>query len=150
MSRGYISSETRRLVAARADGLCEYCLVHEVHCLRPHEVDHIQSLKHGGMSSLGNFAFACHECNRCKGTDLGTILPRSGAFTRLYNPRTDVWPEHFRLDVDILIIGTTEIGIATARVLAFNAPYRVYGRQNLLTFGMYPAPEASRRIGESR
>lgn len=149
MSRGYISAETRRLVAARAERLCEYCLVHEVHCTRPHEVDHIQSLKHGGTSSLSNLAFACHECNRCKGTDVGTILPRSGAFRRLYNPRTDVWSEHFRLDGGVFIIGITEVGIATARVLALNALNRAYDRQNLLTFRVYPPPAALKRMGLS-
>ena len=148
MSPGYISSETRRLVAARADGLCEYCLVHDVHCLKPHEVDHIQSLKHGGSSGLSNLAFACHECNRCKGTDVGTILPRSGRFSRLYHPRTDAWLEHFRLE-GIFIIGVTDIGIATARVLYFSERERVRHRERLWTFRVYPPPEALRRMGLS-
>lgn len=149
MSRGYISSETRRLVAARAEGLCEYCLVHEYHSDKPHEVDHIRSLKHGGTSDLGNLAFACYECNRCKGTDIGTILPRSGVFSRLYNPRTDAWSEHFRLDGGVFIIGITEVGIATARVLELNALDRAYVRQDLLTFRVYPTSAALTRMGLS-
>ncbi|HEX9939134.1 MAG TPA: HNH endonuclease signature motif containing protein [Longimicrobium sp.] len=102
-------------------------LVHEHHNHKPYEVDHILSLKHGGRSDLRNFAFACFDCNRFKGTDVGSIVPGSAAFTRLYNPRMDVWPEHFRLDLGVFIIGITGIGAATARVLDLNARGRILG-----------------------
>lgn len=147
MSAGYISAETRRLVTARAGGLCEYCLVHEDHNDERYEVDHIRSLKHRGTSDPSNLAFACWDCNRFKGTDIGSIVPGSAAFTRLYNPRIDAWSEHFRLDLGIFIIGITEIGTATARVLDLNARVRVWDRQNLSTLGLYPVPAALRRMG---
>lgn len=134
-------------MTARAGGLCEYCLVHEHHNHKPYEVDHILSLKHGGRSDLRNFAFACFDCNRFKGTDVGSIVPGSAAFTRLYNPRIDVWSEHFRLDLGVFIIGITGIGAATARVLDLNARGRVWERQNLSTLGLYPVPAALRRMG---
>ena len=41
----YISPELRRLVAARAEGLCEYCLIHEDDTFFGCEVDHILSEK---------------------------------------------------------------------------------------------------------
>jgi len=44
--------------------------------------------------------------------------PATGAFTRLFNPRTDAWYEHFEL-LGHQIRGLTEMGMATARVLGF-------------------------------
>jgi hypothetical protein len=59
MSETYISAELRRLVAARAEGLCEYCLIHEEDTFFGCEVDHIISEKHGGSTDAGNLAYAC-------------------------------------------------------------------------------------------
>lgn len=136
----------RRQVAARADGLCEYCLVHDDHTSLGCEVDHIVSLKHGGTTRLENLAYSCTECNRSKGTDVGSFLPRSGSFSRLFNPRVDPWAEHFWLKGGIFIIGLTEIGIATARVLTLNHWERVTERERLRDFGLYPVPAARRRM----
>ncbi len=69
----FVSEETRRLVAERADFLCEYCLLHEDDGFFAFQVDHIISRKHGGSSELENLAFTCPVCNRRKGSDLGTL-----------------------------------------------------------------------------
>jgi 5-methylcytosine-specific restriction endonuclease McrA len=59
----YISEAFRRLVVARAEGLCEYCLIHEEDTYFGCEVDHIISRKHGGPTEPDNLAFACSFCN---------------------------------------------------------------------------------------
>ncbi|HYH82916.1 MAG TPA: HNH endonuclease signature motif containing protein [Longimicrobium sp.] len=146
VSRGYVNTDVRRRVAARADGLCEYCLVHDDHTYNGCEVDHIRSIKHGGSDEFRNLAFACFKCNRSNGTDIGSILPRQDTFTRLYDPRIDPWARHFRLDHGIFIIGITEIGTATARVLKLNAWNRVAEREVLRDFGLYPLPAARKRM----
>lgn len=64
MSRPYISEELRRLVATRADYLCEYCLIHKDDTFLGCEIDHIISLKHGGTNDEDNLAHACAFCNR--------------------------------------------------------------------------------------
>ncbi len=46
----YISEKLRMLVASRADYLCEYCLIHENDTYFGCEVDHIISIKHGGIT----------------------------------------------------------------------------------------------------
>jgi 5-methylcytosine-specific restriction endonuclease McrA len=46
VSTTYISEGLRRLVIARADRLCEYCLLHEDDAYFGCEVDHIISEKH--------------------------------------------------------------------------------------------------------
>jgi hypothetical protein len=50
VSTSYISAELRRLVVARAESLCEYCLIHEEDTFFGCEVDHVISEKHGGVS----------------------------------------------------------------------------------------------------
>ena len=44
----YVSEELRQFVAARAQYLCEYCLIHEEDTYVGCQIDHIVSLKHGG------------------------------------------------------------------------------------------------------
>lgn len=147
VSSAYISADLRRLVAARADNLCEYCLIHESDTFLGCQVDHIISEKHGGPTDAENLAFACVICNRRKGSDIGSIAPHSRIFTRFYNPRTDHWAEHFSLSEDCRVIKPlTEIGIVTERILGFNDADRQLERETLRTIGKYPLPSALRRI----
>jgi hypothetical protein len=53
----------------------------------PHQVDHIVSRKHGGLSTLENLALACVICNRYKGSDLASLDSQTGELSRLFNPR---------------------------------------------------------------
>jgi len=69
------------LVVARADHLCEYCLIHEEDTFFGCEVDHIISEKHGGPTTADNLADACVFCNRAKGSDVASIVPGSGTFS---------------------------------------------------------------------
>lgn len=102
-----ISKAVRHLVAERAKYLCEYCLIGEADTFIGCEVDHIISLKHGGDNDLENLAYACPYCNRHKGTDIAS-LSGSGTLVRLYNPRTDIWKEHFSLE-SLQILSASQI-----------------------------------------
>jgi hypothetical protein len=141
MMSSYISAELRRLVASRANGLCEYCLMHESDTYLGCQIDHIISEKHGGPTDSANLAFACASCNRVKGSDISSIAPSSGDLTRLFNPRTDYWGDHFALQ-RFLIQPLTPIGEATVRALALNASERVLEREALVRVGRYP-PKAA-------
>jgi len=141
----YISDDLRRIVAARADYLCEYCLVHEENTFFGCEVDHIISVKHGGPTEADNLAYACVFCNRHKGSDIGSVLWRTGEFIRFFNPRIDRWVDHFRLS-GAIIEPLTGIGEATARILRFNDSDRILERQALIAVGRYPTPAALARI----
>ena len=59
-----VSELLRGTVARRARHRFEYCLIHEDDSSFPHQVDHIISRKHGGISILENLAYACVLCNR--------------------------------------------------------------------------------------
>jgi hypothetical protein len=140
-----VSEETRRLVAERADFLCEYCLLHEDDGFFAFQLDHIISRKHGGSSDPANLAFACAACNRRKGSDLGTVSARTGALTRFFNPRADIWPEHFEL-ASAVIEPLSDIADGTARILGFNELERLAERRSLIVIGRYPSIAALARL----
>ena len=137
----WISVELRQTIADRAKQLCEYCLIAETDTFYGCEVDHIISIKHSGSTELGNLAYACAPCNRAKGSDIGSIS-RSGEFTRFFNPRTDSWSDHFRLE-GATIQPLTPIGEVTARILGFNDSARHHERNEMIRFGKYPSDAAS-------
>ncbi len=51
-----VPERLRRQVQERAQGRCEYCLIHEADMYYPHEPDHVIAEKHGGLTSLDNLA----------------------------------------------------------------------------------------------
>ncbi|MDU9049880.1 MAG: HNH endonuclease signature motif containing protein [Candidatus Electrothrix sp. Rat3] len=136
----YINPDLRQFVAERAEHLCEYCLIHEDDTYLGCEIDHIISLKHGGISDADNLAYACTFCNRHKGSDVGSVL-NDTEFVRFYNPRQDQWSEHFHLE-GLNIRPLTSIGEATAKILLFNAEERLLERESLIEIGRYPSLSA--------
>jgi len=111
-----IPAALRRSVVRRAGNRCEYCLLPAGVAFFPHEVDHVIAEKHGGRTEFANLAFACWRCNRHKGSDLGSIDPLTQNFSLLFNPRTQVWAEHFVLQGEHLI-GLTPEGRVTVSLL---------------------------------
>jgi HNH endonuclease len=143
----HIAADLRRLVARRAAGLCEYCLIHENDTFFGCQVDHIISEKHAGPTSENNLAYACVYCNRYKGSDIASVLPGTYSPVRFFNPRTDAWGSHLRLDADgVSIIPLTAIGEVTVRILGFNHPERLMERSALKAIGRYPTDSALHRI----
>jgi len=144
MSR-YISEELRQLVIARAQNLCEYCLIDLDDTFLGGEIDHIIGVKHSGPTTAKNLAHACQRCNRNKGSDLGSIYWPTGQLVRFFNPRTDRWADHFVLD-GATIRPLTEIGEVTARILGFNNDESTEERAGLIEDGHYPSPAAQHRM----
>jgi hypothetical protein len=142
----YIPASLRRLVTERAEGLCEYCLIHESDTFFGCQIEHIIAEKHGGPTEAANLALACIFCNRFKGTDIATLAPATRQLCRLFHPRTDRWVDHFRLDDDARIVGLTDIGQATALLLGFNHPDRILERETLIAAARYPSPGALGRM----
>lgn len=147
MSGTYISAELRRLVITRAEGLCEYCLIHDDDTFFGCEVDHVISEKHSGATQEDNLALACLFCNRNKGSDIASRVPGTTRLSRFFHPRSDAWNAHFRLGSDgVTIVPLTEIGEATARIFGMNAGERLLERYALREVGRYPTYAAMRRI----
>jgi hypothetical protein len=91
------------------------------------------ALKHGGETADHNLALCCTICNRFKGSDIASLDPESLQLTALFNPRTDRWDEHYRLQ-EGEIIALTAKGRVTVRLLRISRPMRVRERQLLQGF----------------
>lgn len=139
MPRTHIPSALRRLVIERSHECCEYCLLPRNDAAYSHEIDHIRAVKHKGETVADNLVLACFECNRYKGSDLSAIDPADEVLVSLFNPRTQVWAEHFRL-VRALIIGQTPTGRATVDLLRLNSEPRLELRQALIVSRRFPPP----------
>lgn len=132
-----ISPSLRQLVIERAQGKCEYCLIHQDYSIYSHEVDHVIARKHGGKTVAENLALSCLSCNRHKGSDLTTFDPVTHEIVPLFNPRCQIWIDHFTLEKTRLL-GTTATGRATVFLLKLNASTRLSYRQVLIAQGRYP------------
>jgi hypothetical protein len=127
----------RREVATRAGYRCEYCKRPEVDSFIRYQADHIISRKHNGRTELDNLAHTCPVCNNAKGTDLATILEDEEKLIRLFHPRKDSWFDHFEV-INGEILGKTEIGVATVKLLKLNQLERVLERLDLIEAGLFP------------
>lgn len=133
----YIPEPLRQQVAGRAQGRCEYCLLHEDQTYFTHEIDHIYAEKHSGATAEGNLCLACAECNRYKGSDLCSLDADTGTVVTLYHPRRERWGEHFRLAATGVIEPLTANGRVTARLLRFNRLDLIADRARLIVLGEY-------------
>lgn len=130
MSVTYIPSVLRNSVYERAEGICEYCLIAEMHSFAKHQIDHVIAEKHGGQTIAENLALSCAICNKYKGSDIASIDDETGAIVPLFNPRKDVWNEHFRVE-NRVFIGLTPNARATIRLLQINNAARIEERKIL-------------------
>jgi 5-methylcytosine-specific restriction endonuclease McrA len=116
-----MDAATRRQVRRRADNRCEYCgLPQDAVPVATFHIEHIIPKQHGGTDDPSNLALACFHCNQHKGPNLTGIDPHTAQIIPLFNPRTQLWREHFALQ-GTEILGLTPTGRATVGVLAINA-----------------------------
>jgi hypothetical protein len=148
VARVRISPVLRSRVSERAQGRCEYCHLPAEAAWAFYEIDHVIAEKHGGKTTVDNLAFACVPCNSYKGSDLTSIDPQTGKLARLFNPRTQKWETHFRLNADGTVIPRTAAGRATARLLHFNDLARVQQRADLIAAGKLNAETTRRNNGK--
>jgi hypothetical protein len=105
--------------------------------LLPHEIDHIRAKKHHGPTTLEDLCWACADCNGYKGFNAAGYDPETGDLVPLFNPRGDVWADHFAWDGPVLR-GKTAVGRATIEVLQINHSDRVGHRRLLIELGLFP------------
>jgi hypothetical protein len=103
----------------------------------PHEIDHIRARKHRGTTSLGNTCVSCAQCNGAKGSNVAGYDPETDELVPLFNPRRQVWDEHFEWEVAKLV-GKTSIGRATIDVLGINQSERKEFRALLISAQIFP------------
>jgi hypothetical protein len=123
-----VKQQLRREVSERADGLCEYCHYPESETAIRHQIDHVIARQHGGSDDENNLCFCRAVCNRYKGPNLSSVDPKTRAVTTLFNPRKQVWTEHFAF-AEERIIGLTAEGRATVFLLRLNEEERLLERR---------------------
>jgi hypothetical protein len=129
-----------QLIWSQASGACEYCKVPQLFDPLQFQIDHIIAVQHAGQTVAENLALACYACNRHKGPNIAGFDEITRQITPLFNPRRDVWQEHFRWQGPELV-GSTPIGRVTVHVLAINRDFRVALRRALIHEGVFPPPE---------
>lgn len=136
MKRVTIPDNIKTVVAQRAGFKYEYCLLPEIVSFYNFHIDHIKSIKHGGLSNIDNLAYSCPDCNYCKGTDIESAIIND-RMVRFFNLRKDKWYEHFYLE-DGMILGKTDIANVTEPIFKFNELDRLIYRRQLIHLKQYP------------
>lgn len=135
----YISKPLRKGVTVQARHRCGYCLTSEAIVGTPMEIDHIVPRSLGGLTEEDNLWLACSLCNENKGIRTVALDPLTGEMAPLFNPRRQVWQEHFAWIAEgDRIIGLTAIGRATVIALNLNRLSLVKARQVWVAAGWHP------------
>lgn len=140
-----VTASTRRAVRERANLLCEYCHADERWQFVRFTLDHVLPQSAGGSDDADNLALACRNCNERRGNRLEGHDSETGEVVPIFNPRQDIWADHFTWDVErIRIVGITPTGRATVDMLDLNdarhngAVLRI--RQRDVSEGYHPPP----------
>jgi hypothetical protein len=137
MKKQYKIEQIRLDVAKRATYRCEYCRIHQDDMFISFELDHIIAQKHGGGNEIDNLAYACPHCNQHKGTDLVTFVDNYNDIVSLFNPRINIWSEHFSTS-NGEIIPITKTGKTTIKLLKMNDVDLIILRALLSELGRFP------------
>ena len=93
----------------------------------------------GGTDDFDNLALACGTCNGHKAARTSAFDPISHEEVRLFNPRSDVWRDHFEWSKDLsLIVPRTTVGRATLLVLDMNRQRLVNWRHAMIAINEHP------------
>jgi hypothetical protein len=136
---GYISDEVRARVRSAFGGRCSYCRSAQKYFLGVMEIDHIIPLADGGTDDETNLCPACRLCNGYKSAQTLGMDPVTQQPTRLFNPRQQVWLDHFGWSADgAYVVGKTACGRATVNAIQLNNPYALTVRQAWVSVGWHP------------
>jgi hypothetical protein len=129
----------RKQVYERAGGICEYCRTNEANTGIGMQVDHIDPQ---GGDRVDNLCLACANCNGSKHKAVMARDPTTQTLVPLFNPRTQVWTEHFEwADGSTRMHGKTPTGRATIERLQVNRPMMVSARLRWVESGYHPPDE---------
>src|SRR5438105_101776 len=114
-----MAEDLHQFIRQRANFRCEYGHLPQRGHDQRFSIDHVVARKHSGQDSADNLALSCIRCNLHKGTDLTGIDHPSSDIVRLFNPRRDVWSEHFSWNGAVLV-GIMPTGRTTVALLKMN------------------------------
>ncbi|MBC7797267.1 MAG: HNH endonuclease [Pyrinomonadaceae bacterium] len=137
-----ISAKLRNKIIKSANNRCGYCQFPQDLIPIPFEIEHILPTAEGGTNDEENLWLACRFCNGFKLAKTHAVDPQTNAETRLFNPRTQIWNEHFEFSQDNTeILGKTACGRATILALKMNNARTVNARKLWVTVGWFPSKD---------
>ena len=98
MTASYIAKKVRQRVRAAAQNRCGYCLCAQQYVYIILTLEHIIPMALDGSDEESNLWLSCGRCNRGKGIQIDGFDFITGQRVPLFNPRTQVWKDHFRWD----------------------------------------------------
>lgn len=134
---GNVSAELHAAVVAPARNRYEYCGLSQIGQEATFHIDHVVPRAAGGPTNEENLALACVSCSLRKWAKQTALDPETGHETPLFNPRTDIWGEHFQWNEE-LVDPLTPTGRATVTALAMNRPLIVAIRREEMILGRHP------------
>ncbi len=139
MAKLNIPTDVRIAVILRASKCCEYCKSQDKYSPTAFTIDHVMPESLDGTSDFENLAYACFLCNRLKSNKLKVFDTLTEKWVSLFNPRKDIWGEHFVWNQDATtIIGTTIVGRCTVKELKLNREKLIEYQNCIIPFGMHP------------
>ena len=129
----------RRLVIQRAGDRCEYCGLSQAGQAATFHIDHIIPVVAGGATTAENLALACVSCSLRKGARQTIEDPQTGEIVPVFNPRQQVWKEHFQWN-GVQVVGLTATGRSTIDALKLNRAIMLAIRAEEELLGRHPPP----------
>ncbi len=134
-----ISEKLKAKIREQAGHRCGYCQSSQRYVLGLLEIDHIIPQAHGGTNDQENLWLACRLCNGFKATQTQAYDPITQQQVKLFQPRQQIWAEHFKWSEDgTQIIGLTPCGRATVVALQLNHIIAVTVRHEWVAAGWHP------------
>ncbi|RUR84711.1 HNH endonuclease [Chlorogloeopsis fritschii PCC 9212] len=134
-----IPAALRQLVIQRAGDHCEYCGLSQAGQAATFHIDHITPVVAGGATTAENLALACVSCSLRKAARQTVEDPETGEIVPIFNPRQQVWKEHFGWD-DVRVVGLTATGRATINALNMNRAIMLAIRAEEELLSRHPPP----------
>jgi HNH endonuclease len=137
---GSIPTSLRQLVIQRANSRCEYCGLSQLGQAATFHIDHVIPLMAGGSTTAFNLALACVSCSLYKGARQVIEDSETGKMVTIFNPRQQVWKEHFFWR-GAEVAGLTTVGRATVNALRLNRAIILAIRLEEEFFERHPPPQ---------
>lgn len=134
-----ISKSLEKEIRSESNHRCGYCLGEQKYIFAWLEIEHLIPRAKGGSSQKENLWLACSYCNTFKSSQTHGTDPKTKRKVPLFNPRQQVWKNHFQLGADnITILGKTKCGRATVNALNLNYELALVTRKFWVEVGWYP------------
>jgi len=142
VSKTRIPAQLRLLIREQAQYRCGYCRCAETVTGIPLEIEHIIPEAAEGSSNEKNLWPACVMCNKIKSDQTHALDPITRRRVRLFNPRKQIWKEHFDWSSDgTAITGKTPCGRATVIALKLNRQLLIIARRHWIASDLHPPKE---------